>query len=99
MHPPAMHPAVVRPPARTVRFLTKATPPRAVGMLEQFAAERVWLNSACDWGPSDPVAVPRAAAEMRRRGHSPAAIDALLYGNPVRFLSQAKHFRDPQAPA
>ena len=78
---------------------SKATPPRAVDMLEQFAAERVWLNSACDWGPSDPLAVPRAAAEMRRRGHAPAAIDALLYGNPVRFLSQAKNFRDPQAPA
>ena len=57
------------------------------------AAERLWLNSACDWGHSEPLAVPRAALEMRRRGHSPAAVDALVYGNPVRFLSQAPGFR------
>jgi predicted metal-dependent TIM-barrel fold hydrolase len=76
---------------------SKATPVRAVDMLENFASQRVWLNSACDWGHSDPIAVPKAAAEMRRRGHSAAAIDSLVYGNPVRFLSQSKNFKDPQA--
>ena len=72
---------------------SKATPARAVDMVERYAAERLWLNSACDWGHSEPLAVPRAALEMRRRGHSPAAVDALVYGNPVRFLSQAPGFR------
>ena len=76
---------------------SKATPVRAVDMLENYAAQRVWLNSACDWGVSDPLAVPKAAAEMRRRGHSAEAVDALLYGNPVRFLSQSPNFKDPQA--
>jgi len=76
---------------------SKATPVRAVDMLENFASQRVWLNSACDWGHSDPLAVPKAMQEMRRRGHSAAAIDSLVYGNPVRFLSQSKNFRDPQA--
>jgi predicted metal-dependent TIM-barrel fold hydrolase len=76
---------------------SKATPVRAVDMLENYAAQRVWLNSACDWGVSDPLAVPKAAAEMRRRGHSAEAVDALLYGNPVRFLSQCANFKDPQA--
>ena len=39
-------------------------------MLEICGAERIWLNSACDWGVSDPLAVPKTALEMRRRGHS-----------------------------
>lgn len=34
-------------------------------------------NSACDWGVSDPLAVPKAAAEMRRRGHSAEAYSEL----------------------
>ena len=76
---------------------SKATPTRAVDMLENYAAQRVWLNSACDWGVSDPVAVPKAVVEMRRRGHTAKAIDSLVYGNPVRFLSQSPNFKDPQA--
>ena len=72
---------------------SKATPARAIDMVEQYAAERLWLNSACDWGHSEPLAVPRAALEMRRRGHSAAAVDALIFGNPLRFLSQVPGFR------
>ena len=76
---------------------SKSTPVRAVDMLENFASQRVWLNSACDWGHSDPLAVPKAMQEMRRRGHSAAAIDRLVYGNPVKFLSQSPRFKDPAA--
>ena len=36
-------------------------------MLEMFGDENVWLNSACDWGISDPLSVPKAALEMRRK--------------------------------
>ena len=43
--------------------------------------------------------VPKAAQEMRRRGHSAAAIDRLVYGNPVKFLSQSPRFKDPAAQA
>jgi predicted metal-dependent TIM-barrel fold hydrolase len=57
-----------------------------------FGAERLWLNCACDWGNSDPLAVPKTALEMQRRGHSLEAIDRLIYGNPQRFLSQSPKF-------
>ena len=50
------------------------------------------MNSACDWGVSDPLAVPKTALEMRQRGHSEEAIDRLIYGNPLRFLSQTPKF-------
>jgi predicted metal-dependent TIM-barrel fold hydrolase len=50
------------------------------------------MNSACDWGISDPLAVPKTALEMRRRGHSAEVIDKLIFQNPVSFLRQCPKF-------
>ncbi len=72
---------------------SKCTPARAIDMLEIYGTERLWLNCACDWGNSDPLAVPKTAMEMRKRGHSEEAIDRLIYGNPMRFLSQRPKFQ------
>ncbi len=74
---------------------TKCTAARAVDMIERFGTERLWMNSACDWGVSVPLAVPYAALEMRRRGHSAEAVDRMIYQNPVRFLSQCPKFVAP----
>jgi len=71
---------------------TKCTAARAVDMIERYGAERLWMNSACDWGVSVPLAVPYAALEMRRRCHSPDAIDKMIYQNPLRFLRQCPNF-------
>jgi len=51
------------------------------------------MNCACDWGQSDPLAVPKAAIEMRRRGHDEAAIENLIFENPLKFLSQSSKFK------
>jgi predicted metal-dependent TIM-barrel fold hydrolase len=72
---------------------SKATPARAIDMVERAGMRNIWLNCACDWGRSEPLAVPRTALEMRRRGHSAGAIDDLVYGNPMRFLSQNPRFQ------
>ena len=72
---------------------SKATPARAIDMVEKAGMRNIWLNCACDWGRSEPLAVPRTALEMRRRGHSANAIDDLVYGNPMRFLSQNSRFQ------
>lgn len=72
---------------------SKCTPPRAVDMVETFGTERLWLNCACDWGHSDPLAVPKTAHEMRKRGHSAHTIDTLLFSNPKSFLSQCAKFK------
>lgn len=71
---------------------SKSSPPRAVDMLEICGQQRIWLNSACDWGVSDPLAVPKTALEMRRRGFGEDLIDAVFFGNPHRFLSQCPRF-------
>jgi predicted metal-dependent TIM-barrel fold hydrolase len=71
---------------------TKCSIPRAVDILEMFGTERLWLNSACDWGVSDPLAVPKAALEMRRRRHADTEIERVVYHNPRKFLSQCPKF-------
>ena len=71
---------------------SKATPNRAIDMLELYGPERLWLNSACDWGVSDPLAVPRCILEMKKRQHCAAAIDQIVYQNPRAFLSQSPRF-------
>jgi uncharacterized protein len=72
---------------------SKCTPARAIDIVESCRMERIWLNCACDWGRSEPLAVPRTALEMRKRGHSEETIDDLIFGNPRKFLSQNKRFR------
>jgi predicted metal-dependent TIM-barrel fold hydrolase len=75
---------------------SKCTPARAIDIVEVFGNERIWMNSACDWGVSVPLAVPKTALEMRKRGHSAGAIDKLIYQNPVQFMSQCPKFKiDP----
>ena len=51
------------------------------------------MNCACDWGASDPLAVPKTALEMRKRGHDEDGIDFLIYRNPCRFLGQSSVFK------
>ncbi|MEM7261512.1 MAG: TatD family hydrolase [Planctomycetota bacterium] len=72
---------------------TKCTPQRAADILEMYGNERIWINSAGDWGCSDPLAVPKARVEMKRRGHSAESITKVSFGNPHTFLSQSPRFQ------
>lgn len=71
---------------------SKCTPQRAADIIEMYGTERLWINSAGDWGHSDPLAVPKCHVEMIRRGHSQATIDKISFENPVTFLSQSSKF-------
>jgi len=72
---------------------TKMTPQRAVDVFEVHGTDRLWINSAGDWGVSDPLAVPKCRVEMRRRGHLQDAIQKVSFDNPLQFLSQSGRFR------
>jgi predicted metal-dependent TIM-barrel fold hydrolase len=72
---------------------TKISPQRAVDVIEKYGPDRICVAGACDWGPSDPIAVPRFAVEMRRRRHDEALIERVIFENPVRFLSQSPKFK------
>ena len=71
---------------------SKCTPNRAIDILEIFGNERIWMNSACDWGVSDPMAVPKCAIEMRRRKYTAEQIGKVVYDNPLAFLRQSPSF-------
>jgi len=74
---------------------TKVSAPRAADMIEKYGPERILVAGACDWGPSEPIAVPKFIAEMRRRRHSEALIHRVVFENPVRFLGQSAKFKLP----
>ncbi len=74
---------------------TKVSAQRAVDMIEQYGCERVCVASACDWGPSAPLAVPQFIQEMRRRRHSEELIRRIVYENPAAFLGQSPKFQLP----
>jgi hypothetical protein len=79
--------------AMTLYPLTKCTPARAADIIEIYGDDRIMVNSAGDWGPSNPLAVPDFVMEMRRRGHADSKIKKIVYDNPLEFFSQARNFR------
>ena len=72
---------------------TKCTPQRAADIIEMYGSERIWMNSAGDWGCSDPLAVPKARLELSRRGHTSSLIDKVTLNNPQEFLGQSERFQ------
>jgi predicted metal-dependent TIM-barrel fold hydrolase len=76
----------------TLYPVTKCTPARAADMVEMYGTERVLVNSAGDWGPSDPLAVPEFIQQMRARGHHEATIRKVVYENPLAFFGQSRRF-------
>ncbi len=77
----------------TLYPVTKCTPQRAADMIEKYGTERLMANSAGDWGPSKPTAIPDLIFELRRRGHSNKLIHKVVYENPREFFSQSKNFK------
>jgi predicted metal-dependent TIM-barrel fold hydrolase len=71
---------------------TKCTPARAADMIELYGTERIMVNSAGDWGHSDPLAVPEFIFEMRSRGHEEATIRKVVFDNPLAFFGQCPRF-------
>jgi predicted metal-dependent TIM-barrel fold hydrolase len=80
----------------TLYPLSKCTADRAIDILETTGSERIWLNSACDWGVSDPLAVPKCALAMKRRRHSAEQVRKIIYDNPREFLSRSPRFVLPE---
>ncbi len=73
----------------TVYPHTKLSPERAANVLEEYGAERTMVNSSADWGPSDPLSVPRVVLELRRRGWDDARIERVVWHNPRDFYARS----------
>jgi predicted metal-dependent TIM-barrel fold hydrolase len=78
----------------TMYPITKCTPQRSVDMIEMYGTNRIMVNSAGDWGPSNPMAVPQLIQEMKVRGHSETEVSKVVYENPLTFFRQCRRYAD-----
>jgi len=68
---------------------TKMDESRMVALLQQHGTERVLVNSAADWGRSDPLKTRKTGEHMLAAGFSDADVDRVLWQNPVDFYHQS----------
>lgn len=73
----------------TVYPVTKLSPERAAAIFQTHGMERMMVHSAADWGPSDPLSVPRTVLELRKRGFAAGQIEQLVWTNPRTFFGQS----------
>jgi hypothetical protein len=68
---------------------TKMSEDRMVALLKQYGTEKMVVNSAADWGRSDPLKVPKTGQAMRDAGFSERDIEQVLFLNPINFFAQS----------
>ncbi len=68
---------------------TKMSEQRMVALLQQYGTEKMVVNSAADWGCSDPLKVPKTGAAMKTAGFSDSDIEKVLFDNPIAFFAQS----------
>jgi predicted metal-dependent TIM-barrel fold hydrolase len=75
--------------AFTIYPFTKMGNERMVGIVKQYGSERIMVNSAADWGISDPLAVPKTAALMHESGIDSNHIHLVTYRNAITAFAQS----------
>jgi predicted metal-dependent TIM-barrel fold hydrolase len=75
--------------AFTIYPFTKMGNERMVEIVKKYGSERIMVNSAADWGISDPLAVPKTAALMKIKGISDEAIRLVTYQNAIDAFAQS----------
>lgn len=68
---------------------TKMSPDRMVVILRRYGLERMLVNSAADWGKSDPLLTRRTGEAMLAAGFTDDEVDRVLWRNPVEFFGQS----------
>lgn len=72
---------------------TKMDPRRMVRLLTEYGTERILVNSAADWGHSDPLTTVHTARAMFDAGFDADDVDRVLWRNPVEFYGQSGRLR------
>jgi predicted metal-dependent TIM-barrel fold hydrolase len=68
---------------------TKMDEARMVALLREHGTERMIVNSAADWGRSDPLKTWRTGTAMLDAGFTEDDVDRVLWRNPVEFYGQS----------
>lgn len=75
--------------------ITKLSPERAMNIIKKHGTERIMVNSAADWGISDPLSVPMVARDMRKGAggsFSLSDIEKVTFYNAYDFFKQSPRF-------
>jgi len=77
---------------------TKMDELRMVALIQTYGSDRIIINSAADWGVSDPFKVPKTVEAMYEAGLDEKTIQTVVWDNPVAFFGQSERLdldRDP----
>lgn len=78
---------------------TKMDEDRMVAILKEYGTGRILVNSAADWGRSDPLKTRRVGDAMLAAGFREDDVDQVLWRNPVAFYGISGRLRlDVPAP-
>ncbi len=73
---------------------SKMTAPRMCEIVRNYGAERLMVDSACDWGISDPLSVPKTAMLLAEQGVSAEDVQRVTYGNALAAYGQSGQMRE-----
>ncbi len=68
---------------------TKMGNERMTEIVRHYGPERLIVDSACDWGVSDPLKVAKTVAAMQEAGFEEDDIDKVVWRNPLEFFAQS----------
>lgn len=80
--------------AFTIYPHTKMGNQRMVEIVKQYGSDMVMIDSAADWGMSDPLAVPKTASLMLEYGISEADVKKVCYSNALKAYGQSGQFNE-----
>ena len=73
---------------------TKMGNRRMVELVRQYGCDRIIVDSAADWGMSDPLAVPKTAQLMAEMGIPEDHIQKVCYGNALTAYGQSMEIQE-----
>ncbi|ACB53801.1 putative TatD DNase-like metal-dependent hydrolase [Crocosphaera subtropica ATCC 51142] len=81
---------------------TKMGNERMVELVKKYGSDRIIIDSAADWGMSDPLAVPKTAQLMLESNIREDHVKAVCYGNALKAYGQSgemkeEHWLEPTA--
>ena len=68
---------------------TKMDEQRMAALVQKYGPDRIIVNSAADWGVSDPLKVPKTVDVMRAQGIAEQVIEQIVWKNPIAFFAQS----------
>ncbi|AIZ63588.1 hydrolase TatD [Hymenobacter sp. DG25B] len=80
--------------AFTIYPHTKMGNERMTEIVKHYGPEHIFINSAADWGISDPLAVPKTAQLMLERGIPAETVHLVTYQNALAAFSQSGQMQE-----